>query len=272
MYTKYTKPPARTRIAENYIKELIPGVDDGTARVLYEERIRLFEILDVCLDMSTYLLVLSLRATSKIDQRGHLHVNDHPIGYSRAAMQEMLVIRVRDFFQVKKDKPDEFRFQGFHQVLYEMGLVNYPMPNLETNNAIARIIKRRNFYSSKRSTDKNESSLEKNRIHALDLITAVSYMSKVEEHLHKGKAFDPFERLLNDELGADRPLVLRDVYEVVTGQDHEVLNYSEVLETLPNGDQVVDGDYEDTPGFTAYQSRAKKELQRIKLKVEKIIR
>lgn len=269
MYSRYGKAPAR--IAANYIRKLVPDVDDRTAKRLYGERIRLFEILDVCLDVSTYLLVLSLRATSKIDQRAHLHVDEDLVGYGRAAMQEMLVIRVREFFQAIKDEPDKFRLHGFHQTLHEMGIQHYPMPNLETNNAIARIIRRRNFYSAKRSTDKKESSLEKNRLYTLDLITAMSYMAKVEENLHGGKAFDPFERLLNDELEADRPLVLCSVYEVVTGQNYEVLNYSQVLETLPGGDQVVDGDYEDTPGFIAYQSKAKKELQRIRNKVEKII-
>lgn len=270
MYSRYGKIPSR--IAVNYIKQLAPDVNDEVAQHLYDERIRLFEILDICLDMSTYLLVLSLRATSKIDQRAHLHIDEDLVGYGRAAMQEMLVIRVREFFQAEKDEPTKFKFNEFHQTLREMGIAAYPMPNLETNNAIARIIKRRRFYSSKRSKDKKESSLAKNRLHTLDLIIAMSYIAKVEENLHSGKAFNPFERLLNDELEADGPLTLCNVYEVVTGQDYEILNYSKVLETLPGGLQVVDGDYEYTPEFAAYQLKARKELERIRVKVEEIIK
>ncbi len=68
---------------------------------------------------------------------------------------------------------------------------------------------------------------------ALDLITAVLYIGKIEGNFHGSKNFDPFERLLNDELDVDRPLVLCNVYETITGQDYEVLNHSKVLKTFP---------------------------------------
>jgi hypothetical protein len=102
----------------------------------------------------------------------------------------------------------------------------------------------------------------------------MSYIAKVEENLYRtneSKTLNPFEVLLNDEVG-DRNQVLCGVYEVVAGQDYEVLNYTKVLETLPNGNRVVDGEYEDTPEFSAYEKRATKELQRIREKVERILR
>lgn len=268
MYARFGKASAWE--AQKYAELFISGLDPRAARKLYSERIRLFEILEVSLDMGIYLLVLSLRATSKIDRRAHLHVEDNLVGYGRVAMQEMLVIRLRDLFQAEKDNPEKFKFHGFHQTLYDLGKP-YPRPNLETNNAIARIIKRRNFYFAKYSTNTKESSLERNRLRSLDLITALSYISKVEENLHGLKDFDPFERLLNDELEVDSALVLCCVYEVVTGQDYEVLHYTKVLETHPSGLKIVDGDYEDTPGFTAYELKAKKELQKIRVRVQKIV-
>ena len=279
MYSRYGKTSARH--AQKYAELFISGLDAKTARRLYDERIRLFEILDVSLDLGIYLLVLSLRATSKIDQRAHLHVEQDLVGYGRAAMQEMLVIRLRELFHAVKDKPEEFRFNGFHQTLCKLGKP-YPKPNLETNNAIARIIKRRNFYSAHHHDGKKEYSYEKNRLRSLDLITALSYISKVEESRHGLKDFDPFERLLNEELGVDSILALCGVYEVVTGQSYEVFNPALTSPPLPNGlkmtfgpppddVELLDGDYEDTPEFLAYEHKAKKELQRIRLRVNKII-
>ncbi len=215
MYTRYAKAPAC--YAQKYVEEmkedLSLDIDDRAAKKLHEERYRYFEILNICVDMSMYLLVLSLRATSKIDKRAHLHVNDGLVGYGRAAMQEMLVIRLRELFQAEKDEPERFRFHGFHQALRELSGAVYPMPNIETNNAIARIIRRRNFYSAHHGDGKKEHSFTKNRLHTLDLLTAVTYIAKVEENLYGGKTFDPFERLLNDEL-ADELQVLCGVYEI----------------------------------------------------------
>lgn len=232
--------------------DFIPDVDDRMAVRLYDERILLLEILDVSIDMCYYLLVLSLRATKKIDEHLILAGNDSLLGYSRAAMQEMLVIRIRELFSAKKDDLEGFELHGFHKTLLELG-VWYPMPNIKTNNIIARIIHRRRFYSAHHKDGKKDYSFTQNRLRAHDLITAMLYFSKVEESLRKTKDFDPFEILLNDELGRDGPLVWDGVYETVTGHPPYTLVGNDDINTLE---------------FEAYLQKARQELRKVQIKIQ----
>lgn len=91
----------------------------------------------------------------QIDRRAHIHIGDSLVGYGSEAMQEMLVIRFKDLVHAKMDNLDEFKFHGFHQLLYELGR-EYVRPSLNVNNAIARIINRRDCYSAHHGDGKGE--------------------------------------------------------------------------------------------------------------------
>jgi len=250
MYTFYFKAPPK--ISKNWIRDLSPVVDDDVAMLLYSERIRFLEIFVTSMDLCCYLLVLSLRNTTKIDSRSHLSLGDSLMTYSREAMREMLVIRLRDLFDAKKNKPDEFHFHGFHKTLKDMKIHKYLLPTLEVNNSAASIIKRRNFYSSKHTTDEKGYSFKRERFKIDDLVRVMLYISKVESALHGNREYDVFERLLNDELEADRPLVWDYTYEILTGLGAYELN----------------GDHVNTPEFDVYKNQATKELQKLRLKYQ----
>lgn len=119
--------------------------------------------------------------------------------------------------------------------------------------------------------EKGKHSFERNRLLSIDLVTAVAYIAKVESSLYGGEIFNPFERLLNDELDVDRPMVLCSVYETVTGENTKPLFLMRYERLLQVETRIVDGDYEDTPGFISYQYKAKNELLRFTSKINSLL-
>ncbi len=247
---RYTSPPRRIRIGFVRNWDFIPPVDDAMALRIYDERGRFVEIITESIDRCCFIIVMSLKSTKRLDHR-YVAFSDSLLNHGLEAMREMVVIRIRDLFSAETNNLDKFKFHGFHDIVKSLG-IEYPMPNMETNNSIARIIKRRQFYSAKRTHDNSNYSESKNRLHAYDLLIALSYISKVEESLRQLQDFDPFEILLNDTLDRDGPLFWNSVYETVTGRDSYI---------------HVGDDYINTDEFNEYLLNAHKELFAIRKRV-----